>query len=254
MLSSPLSCSAPPNLQTLALLLPTRQSHRREREGRAGRDGAWGAPTQLPKGRGPHWSLLMRSCGAGRDGVTLPAQRTTFQSLGCKVVCGWELFRQPQPSVLEKKPLNQSGSSGSPTLTQMASDWAMHTQGGGGDWRSLRGTGRSQHGRGQHRHPCLALAHRPCPLALYSPVPVVPCRFAVLKVGHPLLKRPRSFQICLLPPLFLPVSQGPKRGGAGGRGPHVPTTEPIAPGAVCRHRNQDRLRRQGCAAAVLRGV
>lgn len=80
----------------------------------------------------PHWSLLTRSCGAGRDGVTLPAQRTTFQSLGCKVVCGWELFRQPQPSVLEKKPLNQSGSSGSPTLTQMASDWAMHTQGGGG--------------------------------------------------------------------------------------------------------------------------
>lgn len=140
-LSSPLSCSAPPNLQTLALLLPTRQSHRREREGRAGRDGAWGAPTQLPKGRGPHWSLLTRSCGAGRDGVTLPAQRTTFQTFGYKVVCGWELFRQPQPSVLEKKPLNQSGSSGSPTLTQMASDWAMHTQGGGGGLEESEGYG-----------------------------------------------------------------------------------------------------------------
>lgn len=74
----------------------------------------------------------MHLYGTGQEGVTLPAQRTMFQSFGCKMVCGWELLKQPQPSVLEKKPLNQSGSSGSPTLTQMASDWAMHTQGRGG--------------------------------------------------------------------------------------------------------------------------
>lgn len=88
--------------------------------------------------------------------------------------------------------------------------------------------------------------------------PVIPCRFAVLKVGIPSLKSPRASKSALLPPLFLPVSQSPEQGtpipecwelGAG-----VPTgaTEPVAPRSGLQAQEPGPSATLGCTAALLR--
>lgn len=140
----------------------------------------------------------------------------------------------------------------------------MNTQGGvrklgayRGPGKSLGNMGRSWHG-GHTRPPCSTPAHRPCSLALFIS-PMTSYRFAVLKGGHPPLKSPMASKGTLLPPPFLPQAGTPVpegwEGGEGtpltrimGKGPHIPTTEPITLGAVHRRRNQESLR---CWGALL---
>lgn len=110
--------------------------------------------------------------------MVLPPQRRCGGLFGCKVV--WlRAFQAASALGPTDKPLDQSGSAGTPTFTQMASNFTTPTQGGVRSWRSLGAWGGAGMGLQMHRP-----QRRPTPL-----------------------KGPMASTFALPPPSFLPSSR-----------------------------------------------
>lgn len=206
--------------------------------------GAWGTPDTAAQGRRGHAPPLTTS-NAARAGLPYLPRGRLSSPLGARW-CGWELFRRPQPSALEQKPLIRVLRE-PPHLPR----WPQTEV-----WAHRAGVGKSRHG-GPTVPLAPPLAHQLCPCGTFCPSPMTPYRCTVVRGGHPSLKKPCGFHMSCLLHLLSPCLKAPSSvllslkvasqgwgshlPGLWGEGPNVPTPEPVTPGTLHRHRNKEDL-------------